>query len=150
MLRDEPDGPVALAYGALQTPAGTAMAVRLQQLYDGLREIIARWQPGVVAVEQLYFSRNVTTAISVGQARGVALLACANHGLDVYEYTPMQVKQAISGYGRGTKQQIGEMVRVLLRLPAVPTPDDAADALAVALCHLHTRQFAQALQEAGR
>lgn len=150
IVKSEGGQSVAVAHGVVQTPAGTAAAVRLQRIYEGLTEIIGRWRPNVAAIEQLYFSRNVTTAISVGQARGVAMLAVANYGLDIHEYTPMQVKQAVSGYGRGTKEQIGEMVRLLLGLPAVPQPDDAADALAIALCHLHTQQFARAISGAGR
>ena len=149
VIRDEGVRRVAVEWGVIHTPAGSAAAVRLQRIYADLTEVIERHRPGAAAVEQLFFSRNVTNALSVGQARGVALLAIANHGLDLHEYTPMQVKQAISGYGRGTKAQIGEMVRLLLQLDAVPTPDDAADALAIALCHLHSRQFARALAGAG-
>lgn len=149
-MRDEGGQSVAVAHGVIQTSASTSHAVRLQRIYEGLSEIIARWRPGVAAIEQLYFSRNVTTAISVGQARGVAMLAVANAGLDIHEYTPMQVKQAIAGYGRGTKEQIQEMVRVLLGLPTTPTPDDAADALAVALCHIHSRHLAGLLRGADR
>ena len=94
--------------------------------------------PDEMAVEELFFAKNVTTAVAVGQARGVALLVAAQAGLSVCEYKPMQVKQAVHGYGLATKEQVGEMVRVLLRLEAVPSPDDAADAAAIAICHLNT------------
>lgn len=127
-------------YGVLTTSAGLPLARRLQVLYDGLTDLIRRHQPTEVAVEELFFSRNARTALAVGQARGVALLAAANSGLPVAEYTPQQVKQAVAVYGRARKDQIQQMVRVLLRLDEVPQPDDAADALALAICHLHTTQ----------
>ncbi len=103
--------------------------------------MIAAQQPDVAAVEELFFSRNVRTALNVGQARGVALLALANAGLSVQEYTPLEVKQAVVGYGRATKDQVQQMVQMLLGLPEVPRPDDAADAVAVAICHLHGARF---------
>jgi len=98
-------------------------------------------------VEELFFSKNVRTALSVGQARGVALLAAANAGLPIHEYTPLQVKQAITGYGRATKDQVQQMVRMLLALDSVPQPDDAADAIAIAICHIHSAKLTAMLRE---
>ena len=130
----------ALAYGAIRTHAGTPLEFRLVQLYQELDQLIATWNPQVVVLEQLFFARNVTTALAVGQARGVVLLLCGQRGLPVVEYTPAQVKQAVGGYGRAGKRQMQEMVRLLLGLPEIPQPDDAADALALALCHAqHSR-----------
>ncbi len=128
-------------YGCITTAAGLPLPRRLLLLYQGLDELIRRHCPDQVAVEQLYFSRNTRTAMAVGQARGVALLAAAVHGLEVAEYSPQQVKQAVAGFGGATKEQVQEMIRLLLRLPSVPQPDDAADALAIAICHT---QFARA------
>jgi crossover junction endodeoxyribonuclease RuvC len=127
-----------LACSALATSPKLAMHLRLAQLYDELTEIVRVHQPTEMAVEELFFAKNVTTAVSVGQARGVALLVAAQAGLLVAEYKPMQIKQAVHGYGLATKDQVGEMVRVLLRLQYVPRPDDAADAAAIAICHLNT------------
>lgn len=127
-----------LACGTLTTPPRVPMPQRLAQIYEGLRELIVAHAPHEMAVEELFFAKNVTTAVAVGEARGVALLVAAQGDLPVYEYKPMQVKQAVHGYGLADKKQVGEMVRVLLRLDAVPTPDDAADAAAIAICHLHT------------
>jgi crossover junction endodeoxyribonuclease RuvC len=120
------------------TSPGTDMHVRLQHIFHALEEVIQRTHPGEVAVEELFFAKNATTAIGVGQARGIALLASAEAGLSVSEYKPMQVKQAIHGYGLATKAQVGEMVRALLGLDAPLRPDDVADAAAIAICHLHT------------
>lgn len=122
----------------LTTPAGMPLAQRLQHIYQGLSDIIATYHPTEAAMEELFFAKNARTALTVGQARGVALLALANGGLSVGEYTPKQVKQAVTGYGGADKTQVGEMVRILLNLRAVPRPDDAADAAAVAICHLNT------------
>ncbi len=126
-----------IAIGTVQTPAKTPLPQRLQTIYTGLREVIAAHQPDSAAVEELFFSRNAQTAMVVGHARGVTLLALVDAGLPIAEYTPMQVKQAVSGYGGADKHQVQEMVRLLLNLPAPPKPDDAADAAAVAICHLH-------------
>jgi crossover junction endodeoxyribonuclease RuvC len=117
------------------------MAVRLKDIHAGVSELIERFHPTVVAVEQLFFARNVTTALTVGQARGVILLAAAQHGVRVTEYTPMQVKQAVVGYGAANKHQMQEMVRIILSLGSLPKPDDAADALAIALCHAQSAPF---------
>ena len=122
----------------ITTPAGMPLAQRLQQIYQGLSEVIATYQPNEAAMEELFFAKNARTALTVGHARGVAMLALANGGLTVAEYTPKQVKQAVTGYGSADKVQVGEMVRILLNLRAVPRPDDAADAAAVAICHLNT------------
>ena len=107
--------------------------------------MIREYQPSAVAIEELFFGRNVTTAISVGQARGVAVLAAAHCGLPIAEYTPMQVKQAVVGYGKATKDQVQQMMRILLNLETIPQPDDAADALAIAICHLHSRSLTNLL-----
>ncbi len=122
----------------ITTPARMRLADRLQLIYRELSEIVGTYQPQEAAMEELFFANNAKTAMSVGQARGVAMLALANGGLPIAEYTPKQVKQAVTGYGGAKKDQVGEMVRILLNLPSVPRPDDAADAAAVAICHLHT------------
>lgn len=122
----------------ITTPARMPLAERLQHIYSRLVEIIAIYSPQEAAMEELFFAKNARTALTVGQARGVAMLALANGGLSISEYTPKQVKQAVTGYGDARKEQVGEMVRILLKLQAVPRPDDAADAAAVAICHLNT------------
>lgn len=127
-----------IACDVITTPAKMPLPQRLQRIYHGLLEIIEQYQPQDVAVEQLFFARNVTTAMAVGQARGVVMLAAVNSGLEVSEYTPMQVKQAVHGYGNATKQQVAEMVRILLRQPTLRKIDDAMDAAAIAICHLHS------------
>ncbi|WP_322798552.1 crossover junction endodeoxyribonuclease RuvC [Thermoflexus sp.] len=127
----------ALAYGDIRTPAEEPLPLRLRRLYEAIRALLQRYQPDVAAVERVFFGRNVTTAFAVGQARGVALLALAQAEIPVYEYTPADVKQALVGYGSAPKAQIQAMVRMLLRLPEIPRPDDVADALAVAICHLN-------------
>ena len=128
--------------GCIETPAGQPMPARLLQLFDSLSAIVREYEPREMAIEELFFAKNVTTVISVGQARGIALLVAAQAGLTVSEYKPMQIKQAVHGYGLAKKEQVAEMVRVLLGLASVPKPDDAADAAAVAICHLHTLQLA--------
>lgn len=115
------------------------MPERLKLLYDGLTEIIQKYEPDEVSIEELFFNRNVTTAIGVGEARGVAMLACVEGGLVVSEYTPMQIKQALVGYGKAEKAQVQMMVKTILNLPEVPKPDDTADAVAAAICHAHSR-----------
>jgi crossover junction endodeoxyribonuclease RuvC len=132
-----------LRFGVFETRAGEPMPLRLQLLYDGLSVLIRQTDPDGMAVEELFFSRNVTTALSVGQARGVVLLAAAQAGVPVYEYKPAQVKQALVGYGGASKAQMQEMVRMMLGLPEIPRPDDAADAIAVAICHLHSQRLQQ-------
>ena len=131
----------AVAYGAVTTPAGHKMSARLRDIYDGVMQIIQEYKPDVISIEELFFNSNAKTAIMVGQARGVLILAAENSGLPIYEYTPLQVKQAIVGYGRADKNQVQQMVKVLLNLTAIPKPDDTADALGMALCHAHTFNF---------
>lgn len=131
----------AVDYGALVTPSDMKMEQRLRKLYRELTGLVLRHRPDLLAVEELFFGRNVTTAIYVGQARGVVLLAAAEHDIPVREFTPMQVKQGVTGYGRATKQQVQQMVKILLNLPAPPKPDDAADALAVGICALQSSSF---------
>jgi len=122
-------------HGAIVTPSKWEMPRRLDRLFAGVTELVRGYRPETVAVEELFFNTNVTTAITVGQARGVALLAAYRAGVEVAEYTPLQVKQAITSYGRAEKRQVQEMVKTLLHLPEVPKPDDAADGLAIAICH---------------
>ncbi len=125
----------ALNYGAVKTPAGIEFGMRLKKIYDAMGELISADRPEAAAVEKLYFSSNKTTAIGVAEARGVILLALAQAEIPLYEYTPMQVKQAVTGYGKAEKFQVQEMTRRLLRLPEIPKPDDTADALGLAVCH---------------
>lgn len=125
-------------YGAITTEAGMEMPDRLKVLYNSLMELIVRHEPEVASVEELFFNTNAKTAILVGQARGVAVLACANSGLEIAEYTPLQIKQALVGYGRAEKKQVQQMVKTILNLKEVPKPDDTADALAAAVCHGHS------------
>lgn len=137
------DGIKPVAYGVIQTPASHPLPLRLQQLYQELLQLIHTHHPTEASVEELFFARNASTALAVGQARGVILLALEDLHLPTYEYTPLQVKQAITGYGRAGKEQVQQMVRLLLRLPEIPRPDDAADALAAAICHAHTSPIAR-------
>ena len=122
-------------FGAVCTDAGVPFERRLDEVYAGVKEVIERTQPEVLAIEKLFYQHNQTTVIGVAEARGVILLAAAQAGLPIYEYTPMQVKQAVVGYGLAEKKQVMDMVKRLLKLKAVPRPDDAADALAIAICH---------------
>jgi crossover junction endodeoxyribonuclease RuvC len=131
----------ALTFGVVRTPAGQPLPQRLQLIYRGVQKLASRWKPSAAAVEELFFSSNVRTAMSVGQARGVTLLALADSDLAVAEYTPLAIKQAITGYGNADKAQMQEMVKLLLGLAEVPRPDDAADALAVAICHVHSSRL---------
>jgi len=142
LVRDRADGSLeSVEFGVIQTPAGLPAHQRLSLLYHRLTQILLPHRPDSCAVEKLFFQRNISTAIAVGQARGVVLLAVSEAGLDVFEYTPNEVKQAVVGYGSAAKKQVQEMVRALLGLPEIPRPDDAADALAIAITHLHTRQY---------
>jgi crossover junction endodeoxyribonuclease RuvC len=151
LVRDLSDGSLEVVdYGVIVTPAGLAMPERLQSLFQGLIEKILLYHPQSGAVEKLFFQRNVTTAMTVGQARGVALLAMAQNGIDVAEYTPLQVKQAVTGYGGADKNQVQQMVKALLYLESIPKPDDAADALAVAICHLHSARLHRLVQEESK
>lgn len=121
--------------GVVKTPPHTPLDERLEEIYDGLTEIIAETKPDVMSIEKLFFARNVTTAMSVSHARGVAMLAGRKARLPIYEYTPLQIKQTLAGYGKADKKQMQEMVRVHLALKEIPKPDDAADALAAAITH---------------
>ena len=125
-------------YGVITTPKEESFPVRLALIYKGVQELIEKYKPDEVAVEELFFNTNITTGIHVAHARGVLLLAAIHHCGCLYEYTPLQIKQAMTGYGKATKKQIQEMVRVYLALSKIPKPDDAADALAVALTHIQT------------
>ncbi len=142
LVHELPDGSLeAVAFGIISTPKDMPPAERLDLLYQELNKILAQYHPETAGVEKLFFQRNISTAIAVGQARGVILLALAQSGLEVAEYTPNEVKQAVAGYGSADKRQVQEMVRVLLSLPEIPKPDDAADALAIAICHLNTNRY---------
>jgi crossover junction endodeoxyribonuclease RuvC len=147
LVRDTETGPVPVTFGVIQTPAGAPMPERLLSLHRELTQLIALHRPDSGAVEKLFFQRNDTTPKTVGQARGVALLALAAAGVRVGEYTPRDVKQAVAGYGGADKAQVQQMVRALLHLAEVPRPDDAADALAVAICHLHSQKMKSLLEK---
>ena len=127
-----------VAYGAITTPKELTDSQRLEILFNDLSDLLEEYKPDKFGVEELFFNRNVTTAISVGQARGVALLTAANRGIQITEFTPMQIKQAVVGYGGANKEQVTFMVQKLLNIRTKPKPDDVADALAVAICGLHT------------
>ena len=127
-----------LMYGAVLTPAKTLLENRLCTIYDEICMLIEKYKPDAASIEELFFNTNVKTAIAVGHARGVILLACAKCGVPVFGYTPLQVKQSVTGYGRADKNQVQQMVKVLLNLREVPKPDDTADALAIAICHGHS------------
>lgn len=128
----------AIGYGVLTTPKELALPRRLQLLHRGLVAVLAEYRPATAGIEELFFSKNVTTALSVGHARGVALLALADAEIAIQEYRPMAIKQAVAGYGHADKRQMQEMVRMTLGLDTIPRPDDAADALAIAICHAYT------------
>ena len=128
-------------YGVITTPKEDTLPIRLEKIYKGMCELIDHYKPDQVAVEELFFNTNITTGIAVAEARGVILLACINKGCKLYEYTPLQIKQALTGNGRADKHQVQFMVKAILKLNAVPKPDDAADGLAAALCHSQTNQL---------
>ncbi len=121
--------------GVISTPAHKSLSSRLEQIYDDMLELLEHFKPDAVSIEELFFNTNITTGIAVAHGRGVILLACRKAGVKVYEYTPLQVKQAVVGYGRAEKKQVMEMVKRICSLTAVPKPDDAADAVALAICH---------------
>jgi len=135
-------------FGAVTTPSNLEDYQRLKILYDELSDLISQYQPDTSAVEKLFFQKNVRTAISVGQARGVAMLTLAQAELPVKEYTPNEIKQTVCGYGNAGKAQVQRMVQTLLTLDELPKPDDAADALAVAICHIHHQSFTNRVQQA--
>ena len=140
---------VLLGCGAITTPAGADFSARLEMIYEDMRALLAKAKPEAVAIEELFFGQNVTTGIGVAQSRGVILLAIRQAGLPVYSYKPMQVKQAVVGYGNATKHQVQDMTKRLLHLEKMPKPDDAADAIAIALCHARssTSLIAKAMRE---
>ena len=124
-------------YGAVTTEAKTPFSLRLCDIYNGLCDIIKKYQPEVLSMEKLFYNNNAKTVIDVAQARGVITLAAQQNGLKIAEYTPLQVKQSVTGYGRAVKKQVQEMTRIILNLEKIPKPDDTADALAMAICHAH-------------
>ncbi len=130
-----------IEYTAITTPAGMNTVDRLKKIYDEMAMLIDKHKPDAMAIEELFFNSNQKTAINVAQARGVILVAAANKGVPVREYTPLQVKQSVTGYGRADKKQIQEMVKLILHLNVIPKPDDAADALALAICHAHSNKM---------
>ena len=140
-----------LQYGAITTPAGTDFPLRLEMIYNDMTRLLQVSTPEAVAIEELFFGQNVTTGIGVAQSRGVILLAVQQAGIPIFQYKPMQVKQAVVGYGNATKHQVQDMTRRLLHLDSMPKPDDAADAIAIALCHARssTSLLAQAQQKNG-
>jgi len=147
LVRELPDSSLqAVDFGVISTPAALAMPERLRLIYEHVTDLINKYHPDRAGVEELFFARNVTTAITVAQGRGVILLALTLAGVPLMEYKPNNVKQSISGYGGAPKAQMQEMVRMLLGLETVPQPDDAADALAVAITDLHSARFAQLLE----
>ena len=142
LVRLEEDGSlVAVTFGVILTPKEASAPARLEMLYDELCGLLAIHRPDTAAVEKLFFQRNVSTAIAVGQARGVVMLALQQAHIEPFEYTPNEIKQAVAGYGSAEKRQVQEMVRALLGLEAIPRPDDAADALAIAITHLNTKRY---------
>ena len=132
--------------GVITTPAHTSLASRLELIYDDLSQLLEAFKPDAVSVEELFFNTNITTGIAVAHGRGVILLACQKAGIKIYEYTPLQVKQAVVGYGRADKHQVQTMVKTILNLREIPKPDDAADALAVAICHANTSDMPESFK----
>ena len=141
LIREERDGSLTVVdHGVIRTPSKMPMPRRLEKIYQDLQEVLALHKPQTGAVEKLFFQKNVKTAITVAQGRGVSLLALVRAGIEIGEYTPLQIKQAVAGYGKADKRQMQYMVQALLGLEEIPRPDDAADALAVAICHIHSRK----------
>jgi len=137
-----PDGElVTVKYGVILTPKESSASARLVMLYDQLQDLLKQHKPDTSAVEKLFFQSNVKTALAVGQARGVVMLSLQQAGLEIFEYTPNEVKQAVAGHGGADKRQVQDMVRALLQLDSIPKPDDAADALAIAITHLNTKRY---------
>ncbi|MBD5631686.1 MAG: crossover junction endodeoxyribonuclease RuvC [Clostridia bacterium] len=139
--KQQNDNTVAIDYGVVLTPKDESLPVRLAMLEEGVNKILNKFKPDEIAVEELFFSKNITTGIPVAHARGVMLLTCIKYCGKLYEYTPNQIKQSLTGYGKADKIQMQQVVTSLLHLKKIPRPDDAADALAVALCHAHTSRF---------
>ncbi len=144
LVRETDDGGIEMVdYGIISTPKNTPPESRLLTIFDRINDLIALHSPETAAVEKLFFQRNVTTALAVGQARGVILLGLARNNVSVFEYTPLEVKQAVAGYGGAEKKQVQLMVKALLNLHDIPRPDDAADALAIAICHCQSYRLKQ-------
>lgn len=141
LIRDSGSKIECLTYGSIKTLPNISLSERLEELYNALNKIIKKYKPDYAAVEELFFNKNVKTALIVGQARGVILLSLKKNKLDLMEFTPPQVKQAVSSYGRATKKQVQKMVKMILKLEEIPEPDDAADALAVAICALNNNKI---------
>jgi len=142
LVRLMPDGElVTVKYGVILTPKESSASARLVMLYDQLQDLLKQHKPDTSAVEKLFFQSNVKTALAVGQARGVVMLSLQQAGLEIFEYTPNEVKQAVAGHGGADKRQVQDMVRALLQLDSIPKPDDAADALAIAITHLNTKRY---------
>ncbi len=135
VLESEKNSHKLIKCGVITTPAHTSLSSRLEQIYDDMLQILELFQPDAVSIEELFFNTNITTGIAVAHGRGVILLACRKAGVQVFEYTPLQVKQSVAGYGRAEKRQVMDMVKRICQLPAAPKPDDAADAVALAICH---------------
>ncbi|MBR5157164.1 MAG: crossover junction endodeoxyribonuclease RuvC [Clostridia bacterium] len=136
-----------ISYGAITTEAGMKLSDRLRDISESIHILIERFKPDAFAIEELFFNTNVKTAISVAHGRGVCLLSASVQGVPIYDYTPLQVKQAVCGYGRADKKQVQKMVTSLLNLESTPKPDDVADALAVAICHAHNARYQQMVHE---
>ncbi len=145
VVEEEANGLQALAWGALRTSAKQTLPERLKRIYAGLTESLRAWKPDAVSIEQVFFADNPKTALTLGHARGVALLTVAHADLPLAEYSALEIKMAVVGYGRAAKSQVQQMVKHLLHLDAIPQPADAADALAAAICHLHTHSFQRRL-----
>lgn len=143
LVKDEKGREVLVAYGTIRTPAGMDMSLRLCKINRELNLIIDKFKPDAVGIEELFYQKNSKTVITVAQGRGVAMMTAANAGLPVAEYTPLQVKQAVVGYGNADKRQVQLMVKNILKMDTMPRPDDAADALAIAICHLHSYRVAR-------
>lgn len=135
------DNEKSVAYGCLETSQNLTEARRLNELFDGLTKLLKKFRPEAVSVESLFFFQNITTAMKVAQARGIILLACEKLGISTYSYAPLQIKMAVTGYGRADKNQVQQMTKTILKLDAIPQPDDAADALAIALTHSFTHKL---------
>ena len=142
IIEELPDKSLYLIdFGVIRTDSKEKQEIRLRIIFSQLNSILSAYKPEIGAVEKLYFQRNARTAISVGQARGVAILSLAEAGLSISEYDPVEIKQAVVGYGKASKNQVQQMVKLLLNLEEIPKPDDAADALAVAICHIHSQKL---------
>ena len=150
ILETDSDSIKVVDYGCIKTSSKESFSARLKKIYSDMKKIISKYKPESIVVERLFFGANTKTAMAVGQARGVILLAASQAGLEIAEYTPLEVKMALTGYGRADKNQMQQMVKRLLKLKTIPKPDDAADALAVALCHINSDGFNSKMSRAYR